>query len=237
MPAASLHNASPDEGALLDSAPAQPDRPNVTSAQLPEAGKALELLIPGPAGAIETLIAAPRAPARGFAVICHPHPLFGGAMSNKVTYALAATALRADLYALRFNFRGVGRSEGVHDRGRGETEDVIALVLAGFSFGGFVSLRAAERARPTLQISVAPPFGERYVGAFARPAHPGCPWLVVHSRDDDTVSYDDTVSVLRSFEPPPELATLDGAGHFFHGRLPELQDIASRFLGRHWPGA
>src|SRR4051794_657787 len=101
-----------------------------SASDLPAPGEAKTVMIPGAAGHIESLIAAPRtiASPAGFAVICHPHPLFGGALSNKVTYQLASCALKAGLHAARFNFRGVGRSSGVHDEGRGETEDTLAVV-------------------------------------------------------------------------------------------------------------
>lgn len=217
--------------------------------QLPAAGQSLEQLLEGPAGVIETLIAAPRGPAppRGYAVICHPHPLFGGAMSNKVTYTLASIALKAGFYALRFNFRGVGRSAGLHDEARGETEDTLwlaeqlrarlpglPLLLAGFSFGSFVSLKAAAAARPAALISIAPPFG-KYFGGEAPPPHPGCPWLVVHSRDDEVVPFAETEDILRQYRPMPEIHIVDGAGHFFHGRLQEITDVALPFLQRHLP--
>jgi alpha/beta superfamily hydrolase len=131
-----------------------------------------EVLLPGPAGRLEALIAAPRAPRSpaGFCVVCHPHPLFGGAMTNKVAYTLASSALQAGLVAVRFNFRGVGRSEGQYSDARGETDDVLAVVewmrarmpgapvaLAGFSFGAYVSLKAAATVHPVLQISVSVP--------------------------------------------------------------------------------
>lgn len=253
MQAQSLHRHQPERApAFARLASPQPSlEPAVTHPDLPAPGAARELLIPGAAGAIETLIAAPReSPRGGFSVICHPHPLYGGAMSNKVTYTLASIALKAGLYALRFNFRGVGRSEGAHDQGRGETDDVLQLVrwmrarlgaeapllLAGFSFGGFVSLRAAQAAQPRLQISIAPPFGgrEAYI-ALPPPPRPDCPWLVVHSRDDELVPYEDTRAALARYQPPPQLATLDGAGHFFHGRLGDLQQIADAFVDEHWP--
>jgi hypothetical protein len=219
------------------------------SSELPAPGQARELLITGAAGQIEALVAAPRAdiPPSGIAVICHPHPLFGGALSNKVTYTLAACALRAGYHALRFNFRGVGRSQGVHDQGRGEADDTLRVVewmreqlpgapllLAGFSFGAFVSIKAAAPARSRLQVSIAPPFGKYFAGE-PRPARPPGPWLVVHGRDDEVVSYTDTVAELNHYVPPPELITLDGAGHFFHGRLGELQNVVSEFLERHRP--
>mgnify|MGYP006137730547 CR=1 FL=1 len=101
---------------------------------LPSSGNTEERLIAGPAGRIEALVSAPQQPLRqpAFAIVCHPHPLFGGAMSNKVAYMLASSAQKAGLYALRFNFRGVGRSEGAHDAGRGETDDVEFLVARSF---------------------------------------------------------------------------------------------------------
>jgi uncharacterized protein len=218
------------------------------SDSLPEPGHGRELVLRGTAGNIEALLAAPRTPAKraGFAVVCHPHPLYGGALSNKVTYALASCALKAGLYALRFNFRGVGKSQGLHDQGKGETDDTLRviewmretlpsheLLLAGFSFGSFVSLNASQRARPRLQVSIAPPFG-KYFGGAPRPPRPACPWLVVHGRDDDVVGYAETQAELAHYDPPPELVSLDGVGHFFHGRLGDLQDAVSNFIDRHW---
>ncbi|HWU68014.1 MAG TPA: alpha/beta fold hydrolase, partial [Stenotrophobium sp.] len=217
-------------------------------APLPVPGATAPLRVYGPAGRIELLLSAPREPATrpGFAVVCHPHPLFGGAMSNKVVYTLAACATQAGLYALRFNFRGVGYSEGVHDRGRGETEDVLFLVnwmrqrlpqapllLAGFSFGAFVSVKAAAAAKPAVQVSVAPPF-EKYVDEPV-PPRPDCPWLVLHGTADDVVDYAQTRRVLQTFSPPPELVTVEGAGHFFHGRLDVIRDAAVPFIAEHWP--
>jgi alpha/beta superfamily hydrolase len=214
---------------------------------LPAAGTTVESLIHGPAGRIEALWSAPAQPLAepAIAIVCHPHPLYGGAMSNKVAYLLASTAQKAGLHALRFNFRGVGRSEGVHDAGRGETEDVIflagwlrerlpqaRLALTGFSFGAWVSVRAAAALRPQLQVSIAPPFG-KYVGDAGVPPRPDCPWLVVHSRDDEVVDYAQTRAVLDAYVPPPELVTLDGAGHFFHGRLTELGGIVLPFVQQH----
>ena len=205
------------------------------------------LQLRGPAGEIETLLSSPRAGAApaGCAVICHPHPLMGGAMSNKVVYTLAAAALDCGLHALRFNFRGVGGSGGVHDQGNGETDDTVFLaqwvreqlpdakiMLAGFSFGAHVSLRAAVRVQPHLLISIAPPFGE-YVSS-APEQRPACPWLAVHGRDDEVVNYGDTIAALQSYSPPPDIVSLDGVGHFFHGRLTEVRGIVAPYIQRHW---
>ena len=213
----------------------------------PVPGETIEVLPRGPAGRIEALLSAPKVPASpaGFAVVCHPHPLMGGAMSNKVAYTLASTAQKAGLYALRFNFRGVGRSEGLHDEGRGETDDVLflvewmrqrlpgaRLVLMGFSFGAFVSVKAAARAQPYLQVSIAPPFSKYFNEPL--PPRPDCPWLVVHGRDDEVVDYASTVEVLNGFEPPPQLVSADGVGHFFHARLGDIQNAVLPFIKENW---
>ena len=211
---------------------------------LPAPGESRELLIAGPVGNLEALIAMPRdvPTPRTFCVVCHPHPLFGGAMTNKVAYTLASCALKAGMAAARFNFRGVGRSNGLHDDGVGEVDDALAVVdwmraalpgadcvLAGFSFGAYVSLKAAEQARPKRLVSISPPFG-RYMRANRHPAPPQCPWLVVHSRDDEVVSYEETRAALDTYEPPPQLVSFDGAGHYYHGRLTDLTDVVLPFL-------
>lgn len=218
---------------------------------LPAPGAAREIFVPGPAGRLEAIVAMPRRERPvGTAVICHPHPLYGGALSNKVVYILASCALRAGLVALRFNFRGVGRSEGVYDEARGETEDALAavawlrqrqpqlpLLLAGFSFGAYVALKAAARAQPTALVSVSIPFGRmsRSSGVNAAPPpHPGCPWLALHARDDQVVSYEETRTALQGYRPPPQLVTLDGAGHFWHGRLGDIEQAVLPFLEQHF---
>jgi hypothetical protein len=209
---------------------------------LPAAGHHSAGLIDGPAGALEVELGAPDAgEVRALSVICHPHPMYGGALTNKVVYALARSAQASGYAALRFNFRGVGKSSGAYDRGVGEIEDACAaaawlreqyperpLVIQGFSFGAFISLCAAARleARGLVTISVpAAGYLER-----AAPPSPDCPWLAVHSRDDDVVAYDDTAAMLKQYQPAPHLATLDGAGHFYHGHLNELRDIVQPFL-------
>ncbi|SEQ19527.1 hypothetical protein SAMN04488038_104245 [Solimonas aquatica] len=216
----------------------------------PEPGQTRGELIAGPAGQIEALWSAPRAElATGdYALICHPHPLLGGAMSNKVTYTLASCAQKAGLHALRFNFRGVGKSQGAHDHARGETDDVVflagwlrerfpqgRLLLAGFSFGAWVSVNAAARLSPTAQISIAPPFA-KYFEHLPVPTRPRCPWLVVHGTDDEVVNYEDTRAVLEKFSPPPQLITLHEVGHFFHGKLTQLAEQLQPFIAEHFTG-
>ena len=162
-------------------------------------------------------------------------------MTNKVVTTLASTAQRHGFVAVRFNFRCVGKSAGTHDAGRGETQDCVEvgewlraqqpdlpLLLAGFSFGGFIALKSAASLKPVLLATVAPPF--KYFETEPRPLHPNCPWLVLHSTDDDVVSYEDTRTELMRYQPPPELVTLQGAGHFFHGRLNDVQQSVSDWL-------
>ena len=170
-------------------------------------------------------------------------------MSNKVVYSLASTAQKLGFLALRFNFRGVGRSQGEHDAARGETQDCVQvanwlraqapdlpLLLGGFSFGAFVSLNASAQIRPAGLISVAPPFG-RYFNDAPLPSHPGCPWMSLHSKDDEVVGFDETAAVLNAYSPPPEQRVVDGAGHFFHGRLQDVQELVQVFTQNHLPPA
>lgn len=213
---------------------------------IPEAalatGGSADVLLPGPAGRLEAIVASPRGSLAGVCVVCHPHPLLGGNLQNKVVWTLANAALKCGLRTARFNFRGVGRSESLFDDTVGETEDALAvaaalrasapglpLVLAGFSFGGHVALKAASRTDTAALITIAPPMG-RYLNNTQPPAHPRTPWLAAHSADDDVVSYDETRAAFATYDPPPAFVHFDGAGHFFHGRLGELDTAVRGFL-------
>jgi alpha/beta superfamily hydrolase len=193
---------------------------------------ATSLEIAGPAGPLEALLEDPGGSAADFGVICHPHPLHGGTMHNKVVFTLARALRERGMPTLRFNYRGVGRSAGSYDEGRGETEDALAvvgwgrrrwpaarLVLAGFSFGALVALRAALVAGTEQLISVAPAV-TRLAVAVPRPAGQ---WLVVQGDADELVDCSDVQAWARAFEPPPTLRIFAGGDHFFHGRLHELQ--------------
>jgi len=194
--------------------------------------------IPGPAGALQGLLEDPQgeaAPARaGFAVVCHPHPLFGGTMLNKVVHTLARALQEQGLATLRFNYRGVGESEGQYDEGRGETADALAVIewgrsrwpgaaltLAGFSFGSMVALLAAASAQPARLITVAP--AVKYL-QFATVTQPACPWLIIQGEADEVVDCRDVVAFAARFSPPPMLRLLPGVDHFFNRRLNELRD-------------
>jgi hypothetical protein len=200
--------------------------------------------IAGPAGALEARVEDPSPGVTPFAcgVVCHPHPLYGGTMQNKVVHTVARAMQELGVPTVRFNFRGVGGSAGQYDAGRGELEDALAvcawartnwgceaLWLAGFSFGAAVALEAAALARPAALVTVAPPVGRIIVSAVARPP---CPWLIVHGDRDELV---DVATVRRwsgQFEAPPRFVELAGAEHFFHGRLGEVRAVVMAFLSR-----
>jgi len=209
-----------------------------------------QVLIDGPAGPLEAVVEEPSAPQEGsrptvldgYAVVCHPHPLFGGALSNKVVHTLARAFQGLGLATLRFNFRGVGASAGIHDDGRGEIDDALAAIewgrqrwpgrrlwLAGFSFGAYVAARSAAVARPERVVLVAPAVS-RFDQFRAVPA-PQCPWLVVQGDADDLVSVAEVSAWVAGLEPAPELVVLPGVDHYFHGRLHELQNTVVARLG------
>lgn len=197
-------------------------------------------LIAGAAGDIELIVDLPAAAPRAVAVCCHPHPLFGGTLTNKVIHTVARSFTAQGAAAVRFNFRGVGASQGAHDDGIGETDDLVTVAdwarsrwpdlplwLGGFSFGSYVALRGAARLAPALLVTVAPPVGR---WDFSSIAAPTCPWLVVQGSEDELVPAAGVVAWAQALQPAVRIAMLDGATHFFHGRLHELQDAASAFV-------
>ena len=196
----------------------------------------LRLTIAGPAGEIECALNAPSATPRGVAVICHPHPQHGGTMDNTVVQKLARALLQLDYRTVRFNFRGVGASQGAWDEGRGEIDDALAviavsrgedpasplpLVLAGFSFGGYVAAEAARRLddahRAERLVLVGP--------STARQQVPEVPadTVVIHGETDDVVPLSATLDWARPQNLP--VIVMPGVGHFFHGQLPLLKSL------------
>jgi len=196
----------------------------------------------GAAGAIEVLRdpAASGTPALGVAVISHPHPLFGGTMDNKVVQTLARAFVACGWTAVRFNFRGVGGSEGVPDEGRGEGEDMVEIVaqmapgeplaIAGFSFGAFVASRVVERlwaSRDIRNVVLVGTAASRFAVATLPPeAHERT--LVVHGESDDTVPLTAVMDWARPQSLP--VTVIPGGGHFFHGQLPLLKNLVVRHL-------
>jgi alpha/beta superfamily hydrolase len=204
------------------------------------------LILQGPAGDLEARVdfatagSELRTPSC-CAVVCHPHPLFGGTLTNKVVHTLARTFNDAGMPCLRFNFRGVGASAGTHDAGPGEVQDALAAVhycrarwpearlwLAGFSFGAAVAIRASPAAKPVGLVAVAPAVDRMQIGAVS----PECPWLVLLGDADDVVPPQRMLEWAQGLRPQPAIQVLAGAGHFFHGRLPELHDAVAAFLNQ-----
>jgi hypothetical protein len=201
--------------------------------------------VDGPAGALETIVDAPQGEPRAIAVICHPHPLQQGTMHNKVVTTVARAFRRLGAAAVRFNFRGVGRSSGSHADGIGELADALAIVsfargrwpglglyLGGFSFGGMVALAAASPARPRGLVTVAPAIAHLPLGY----APPDCAWLLVQGDSDDVVSSSEVLAWARAQSKPPEIALFPGVGHFFHGQLPALEERVTRFFAPDFAG-
>ena len=197
----------------------------------------------GLAGAIETIVDNPGTP-RGIALICHPHPLFGGANTNKVTQTLARTFTRLGYVALRPNFRGVGGSAGAHADGHGEAEDMLAvlaaarqrygdlpIVLAGFSFGAYVQTHVAQALAAAGQsvqrlvlVGTAAGFveGARQYAAQAVAADT----IVIHGSADTTVPLSNVLAWAEPLDLP--VVVVPGADHFFHRRLHVIRDIVTR---------
>jgi alpha/beta superfamily hydrolase len=200
------------------------------------------LALTGPVGRIEALRDAPAAGVspRGVAIIAHPHPLFGGTMDNKVVQTLARAFVQCGWQAVRFNFRGVGATEGVHDEGRGETADFLAVVqqcapsgplaLAGFSFGSFVMSQALVSLWPSRQIEklvfVGAAASRFRVAAVPQELHERT--LVVHGENDDTVPLAAVMDWARPQVLP--VTVVPGGSHFFHGQLPLLKGLVVRHL-------
>jgi alpha/beta superfamily hydrolase len=195
------------------------------------------LTIEGPAGAIEVVLNVPAPALRGIALVCHPHPLQGGTLDNKVVQTLAKTFFALGYAAVRFNFRGVGQSAGTFDAGIGETDDALAVLgamqgrlgetlaiaLAGFSFGAFVQTRVAQRVVAERLMLVAAAVKRFDVGSVPRDT------IVIHGEEDDVVPLGDVFAWARPQQLP--IVVFPGCGHFFHGRLPQLSQVVTTM----WP--
>ena len=208
----------------------------MAAAQVPKS------MIAGPSGAIEIAAHSPQGSPRAIAIVAHPHPLFGGSMDNKVVTSVARAFVDSGATTWRFNFRGVGGTEGAHDEGRGETDDMLAVIaharatrpglplwMAGFSFGGAVALAAAARTAPEELILVAPSLKRlaQWQQAGNDESHPANT-LVIHGERDDTVPLTDSLDWARPREIP--VTVVPGADHFFHQRLHLIRLIVSRWL-------
>lgn len=209
-------------------------------------------LIPGAAGAIEVAAEVP-ASYSAVAVIAHPHPLYGGTMDNKVVTTLERAFREKGAATLRFNFRGIGGTEGQHDEGRGETDDMVTVVeharsvapgvplwLAGFSFGGGVAVRASLRVEFARLALVAPGFRRFSDAGMGAPIDPRDPQFgeigvhthantfIVHGDLDETVPLTDSIGWATPREV--HVVVIPGGEHFFHRKLHLLRDAVSRMV-------
>ena len=203
------------------------------------------LALEGPEGTLEAVLEGETENPAMIAIVCHPHPQFGGTMDNKVVTTLIRAARDAGAAALRFNFRGVGESQGAYSDGIGEVEDLIAvhrwlskkypdapLWLAGFSFGSFVAARGAEvlaanGEAPAALFLVAPPV--HHYG-FETIEKVGCPVTVVQGEDDEVVPADKVFRWAEATALAPDLIRFPDSGHFFHGQLVNLREVAASRL-------
>lgn len=200
------------------------------------------LTLTGGAGAVEALRDDPAqgVPARGVAVIAHPHPLFAGTMDNKVVQTLARAFTQCGWTAVRFNFRGVGASAGVYDEGRGEAADLLQVLqavapqgpvaLAGFSFGAYVTCGAIAQLWPQRAVDKIVLIGTATSRFDVQPLPPEAHdrALVIHGEQDDTVALASVMDWARPQSLP--VTVVPGGGHFFHGQLPLLKNLVVRHL-------
>jgi alpha/beta superfamily hydrolase len=209
------------------------------------------LFLAGPAGRIETALDAPEAdvPARPLlAIVCHPLPTEGGTMHNKVVTMTARALRECGATTLRFNFRGVGQSEGRFDDGEGELADLRAVAawaraehpdkvlwLAGFSFGAWVSLRLASELRAAALVSIAPPVGRSW--DFSGIELPAVPWLVIQGDADEIVDPQAVYDWVASLPHPPQLVRMPDTSHFFHRKLMDLRGAVKNGVRQWLPAA
>jgi len=197
-----------------------------------------QVILQGPAGALQCAVDEPADPPRGLALVCHPHPLHGGTLDNKVVQTLARAFVHLGLRVVRFNFRGVGGSHGGWDEGRGEIDDALAavqgfrepaqpLVLAGFSFGAYVASQVALRLNGADAVGRVVLVGPA-VQSFAVAPVPQDS-LVIHGEADEVVSLSSVLNWARPHVIP--VTVVPGAGHFFHGQLPLLKSLVLRAGG------
>jgi len=187
--------------------------------------------ISGPEGRIEAVIDGTPKGARGVAIVCHPHPLYAGTMHNKVAHTLARAYRDSNIAAVRFNFRGIGESEGSYGDGDGEVEDLRAvynwvhenagdlpIYLAGFSFGSMVAARGAKFVQPEHLTIVAPPAGK-----YDYPCEFDCPALLMQGTADEVCDAEDAFRWAKALKSPIAVEVFDEGSHFFHGGLTDLK--------------
>jgi alpha/beta superfamily hydrolase len=199
------------------------------------------LVLQGVVGQLEAVLTVPEQTHPNLvAILGHPHSLQGGTMTNKVVTTLARTFKDLGIPSLRFNFRGVGKSEGVYDAGIGESEDMLAIarawqnenpqvqfIFAGFSFGSFVAYRAAAQCINRLLITVAPAIHHYDYQEFTPGPHP---WLIIQGEEDEVVPSKLVFDFAKQAQPEIPVLRFAETTHFFHGKLIELKDRLTDYL-------
>jgi alpha/beta superfamily hydrolase len=199
------------------------------------------MLLEGPAGKIEAVLTSPADSSRKIVgIVCHPHPLYEGNMNNKVVTTVARAFEILNVVAVRFNFRGVGKSEGEYGNFDGEIEDLKAVLnwvetafpqhdvwLAGFSFGSYIAASVANQKKVAALISVAPAVNHR---DFTKFTHIQCPWWVIQGAQDELVPVQEVKEWAEHPPSPLKLIVFDDASHFFHGKLIELRECLIQVL-------
>lgn len=196
-----------------------------------------QFLTQGPDGDIECLLSTPtnNKPVKNIAIVCHPHPLFGGSMNNKVVFTIAKTLNKYSIPVLRFNFRGVERSQGEYNNGIGEKEDLRAVTtlmkslypnhalwLCGFSFGSYIAASMQQTLEAKHLITVAPAVSSFDFNAFPEP---NCSWLLIQGLADEVIDANEVLAWANNLRKPPVIHTLENTSHFFHRRLVDLAKI------------
>lgn len=199
--------------------------------------------IHGPAGLLEIAIAEPPALTgrKAWGIVCHPHPKFGGSMHNKVVTTLAKVFRELGGISVRFNFRGVGNSEGAYDNGEGELDDLMAVIdwvlqerpdheiwLAGFSFGAYIALKAATKIPVAKLVTVAPAVNHFHLENLSAVT---CPWVLAQGERDEIVPAQEVFAWAEKRDPKPIILRFPEAGHFFHGELNMLHTRLVEALG------
>jgi len=202
-----------------------------------------KLSLPGPSGALEAVLTRPKKEQlTAVGLVCHLHPLYDGTMNNKVVTTVVRAWNNLGMAALRFNYRGVGASEGEYGHGEGETQDTLTMLdwligefpgcrvcLAGFSFGAYVAAQVtAQRSEIAQLLTLAPPVNHADFEQFSGMSRP---WMVIQGDQDEIVPFDEVVAWHAKMAPQPDLVVFPGVSHFFHGHLVQLRETIERFCG------
>jgi alpha/beta superfamily hydrolase len=210
------------------------------------------LFLDGPMGQLEVLTNFPTSQdetkfvanaAQTTALICHPNPLYQGTMTNKVVVTLAKALNQLGIKTIRFNYRGVGQSDGFYGNGEGEADDALAIVdwiktvcpnddlwMVGFSFGGYVATRTAVEVKPKELITVAPSVENfDFIELQNELGKVSCPWLVLQGEADEVVKPQAVYDLVAQQQPVPTLIRFPDVGHFFHGSLVELREAVVEY--------